>query len=931
MKISHRFLLTALYAAFPLLVMAETYGIVSDGDDLLHTFHTQVYFEENLGQFSADILYQSNVFETQVRFLADGLSFAAIREIEHDETPSPGGSNKHSPKIGYLGEQEPDYEALVWQMEFVGMNEAAAPVGKTTIPGHLHYLKGNSAESWNTDVRRYQELWYEDIYPATDLRYYGTGEHELKYDFVLKPGFDLTNIRMRFTGIEGISINEAGELILYTPWGEVKDAAPYSYQQLFGKEKSVAISYRLIDEETVGFELTGAYDPTKSIVLDPLTLDWGTFFHTSTSDDYVMAVKRDAVGNIYYTGYTKSLAFPATAGVYQNSFSGSLDAYVAKLAPNGDSLIYATFLGGTDWELAYGLELNAANEAYISGFTASTDYPTTSGAYQQVSGGGLVESFLAKLSAAGDALEYSTYLGGSDRDYIYDMDLNAAGEAFVTGFTLSSNFPTSAGAYSSSLSTNGDVFVARVSADGSALVYSTLVGGSQFEIGQAITINANNEAFVTGNTASANFPTTAGALLTTLQTAAGSTQEDGFVFKLDQTGSTLNYSTYFGGTASDVIYDIDVNSIDEVFITGITYSADLPVTSGAYQETLSDTPPSLGDAFVARIAAAGNALTYSTYLGGTEIDFGKSIEVNAYNEAHILGATRSSDFPISGQVSGFAAMYDIFLTVLDADGAAVTNSTLLGGLYNEYPRAPGSLYLDNDKMTIAATTHSYDAEITSGVYQNTKTNGVSDAPWILNMEVATILPASFGDFEVKWEKRFQHSLLQWTSEREPANATYYIERKLGETTWETIGMMPGVQPLQAVHTYTFTDRDAAQFRNQSVFYRLRYAGNDGRVYFSQVEEIQIPGASQAEMNFYPNPARDQVELELYLPATVTGRLEIIDLIGQVVGTYRFEESQATRMPIRSMLDISHLPSGLYYMHLHTGNGAPMAKSLVIAR
>lgn len=926
MKIDKLLFLAVLLVTKSFLVIAEDTHRHSDGGDLLKVFKTQVFFEENLGQFESDILYQTNVYETQVRFLSNGLSFAAIREIESTEPATP--EDKHSPKTGYLGEQEPDYEGMVWRMILQGMDETVVPIGQTLIPGQLHYLKGNNQ---TTGVSRYKELWYEDVYEQIDLRYYGTGDHLLKYDFILKPGADLADIRMNFQGVSGISINAAGELVLTTPWGEVSDAAPYSYQMLFGKEKPVDIRYRLIDSETIGFEIHGEYDAQKALVLDPLTLDWGTFFHTSTSDDYAMATKRDALGNIYFTGYTKSLIFPVTPGVYQNTFGGSLDAYVAKFSPNGDNLIFATFLGGSDWELAYGLDLNAANETYISGFTASTDYPTTAGALQEVSGGGLVESFLTRLSANGDALIFSTYLGGSDRDYIYDMEINAAGEAYMTGFTLSANFPTTPGAYSRVLSSNGDIFVAKMAANGASLEYSTLIGGSQFEIGQAIEVNALGEAYVAGNTASTNFPVTAGVIQSSLQTAPSSPQEDGFLLRLDATGSNLIYATYFGGSASDVIYDLDLNAAGEVFMTGITYSADLPVTVGVYQPHISDTPPSLGDAFIARISTDATYIQYSTYLGGEDIDFGKSIEVNAYDEAHILGSTRSNDFPLAGEISGYAAMYDVFLTVLDADGTTLTQSTLLGGAYNEYPRAPGSLYLANDKMTIAATTHSSDAEVTTGGYQTAKTNGVSDAPWILNIQVATVLPATVSSFTAKWEPLHTYSLLEWAGSREIPGITYQVERRLGQEDWQAIGTLPAQPTPDAATRYAFVDQEAARMRGRTVLYRLSYTGNDGAVYYSQVESIEIPAPSQIELRVYPNPTREQVNVEVLLPDGAATSMEIVDLIGKVVVRHDWAADPTNEIPLRHQTDLSQVPAGLYYLQIKTGTGLPIVQPLVIVR
>jgi len=354
-----------------------------------------------------------------------------------------------------------------------------------------------------------------------------------------------------------------------------------------------------------------------------------------------------------------------------------------------DPLIYSTYLGGSGDDFGYGVAVDSAGSAYVTGQTFSTDFPTTPGALQTVCGGdgrGCYKygvAFVAKLNPAGSALVYSTYLGGSGNDYGYGLAVDSAGDVYVTGQTLSPTFPTTPGAFQTicqrPCSAHGNAFVTKLNATGSALVYSTYLGGSGTDWGGSIALDKAGNAYVTGGTASADFPTTPSALQIVCGDV-GCALGDAFVTKLNAAGSALVYSTYLGGSGIDYGRGIAVDKAGNAYVTGGTVSSNFPVTTGAFQTVCGDPECTLGDAFVAKLDPAGSALIYSTLLGGNGYDLGTAVVADGPGNAYVVGWTGSSDFPTENPIQPYyAGGGDAFVAKLNASGTALTYSTYLGG------------------------------------------------------------------------------------------------------------------------------------------------------------------------------------------------------------------------------------------------------------
>jgi hypothetical protein len=633
-------------------------------------------FEPNVGQAAP-----------QVRFLARGpgyaLSLTDIGAVLSLHTSDAAG-----------GQQS----AL--RMSLVGGNPAAAVEGLGVQAGVSNYLLGSDPSAWHTNVPRYGQVAYRQAYAGIDVIYHGDGQQQLEYDFTVAPGTDPGRIGLRFEGQQGLALDGQGDLVLHTAAGDVVEHAPDAYQDGAGGRVPVAAAYALRGDGTVGFSL-GAYDPSLPLVIDP-TLVYSTYLGGSISanggDTVGQAVAVDAACNTYLTGVTESVDFPTAGSPPQPTQGGGSDVFVTKFGPSG-ALVYSTFLGGSSSDLGRGIAVDGAGDAVVTGYTLSTNFPTTANALQAAFGGGVNNSystpsdaFVAKLNPAGSALLYSTYLGGSGNDYGEGVALDVAGNAYVTGWTGSANFPTVNPAVATFAHPDNPfmvhAFVSKVNPAGSALLYSTYLPGGGYSQGYGIAVDGAGSAYVTGTTSPftdtsgipSGFGTTPGAFQ---QTSRGGA--DAFVTKLNAAGTALVYSTYLGGSSDDSGAGIAVDAGGCAYVVGGTGSTDFPLQApaqGAIQE------PALGHTFVSKLNAAGTALVYSTYLGGSGQDVGHGIAVDGSGYAYVVGETISPDFPTvnpvqatfgDGHDSSGVPAADAFVTKLAASGSTLLYSTYLGG------------------------------------------------------------------------------------------------------------------------------------------------------------------------------------------------------------------------------------------------------------
>jgi hypothetical protein len=406
---------------------------------------------------------------------------------------------------------------------------------------------------------------------------------------------------------------------------------------------------------------------------------WATYLGGS-GEEGIRDIAVDTADNVYVTGYTRSHDFPTTANAFQPIYaSGGADAFVAKLNPSGTALLYSTFLGHDDE--ANGIALDAAGNAYVTGLTASADFPTVNALQARPLFNGN-NPFVAKLNATGSALIYSTYLGGSNQGGSgYGIAVDAAGNAYVAGSDNATDFPTTPGAFQTTNHGGGDAFVSKLNPSGSALVYSTYVGGSGDDAAHAIAVDGSGNAYVTGLSRSADFPT-----VNPFQTTnrGGPSNEDAFVFKLNSSGSALVYSTYLGGSGDDETESIAVDGTGNAYVAGQTQSPDFP-TANALQPTYGG---GSYDGFVTKLNPSGTGLVYSTFLGGSSYDAVFGIALDPFGNAYVSGVTESANFPtanafqpvLSGPQDAFVAK--IVQSATPAVTLTAANATYTGSAYD---------------------------------------------------------------------------------------------------------------------------------------------------------------------------------------------------------------------------------------------------------
>jgi hypothetical protein len=632
------------------------------------------------------------------------------------------------------GTQEP--AEVVLREQVVGGNANAPTTGLEPLSGIVNYLKGNDRSRWLADVPTYARVEYREVYPGIDLDYYGP-QGQLEYDFIVSPGADAGRIRLAFAGADGVQLDADGNLLIHTAAGDVVQHRPYLYQQVGAERRPVVGRFTVMNaaqgqgqgvtDQQVGFSV-GAYDRTRPLVIDPSQI-YTTYFGGSDLDDsYAVAV--DNSGNAYFTGRTHSTNFPTTSGAVQTSFQSATtsdpDAFVAKLNASATVLLYSTYLGGGGNDQGTDIGVDSSGNAYVFGYTQSTNFPVTTGAFKTSHVSNDLDAFVVKLdtvfpySAPIPPPLYASYLGGSSNDRVLWMHVDGANNAvYLTGETSSSDFPTTTGAYHTATFGGIDSFISKLQLAGSGtsdLVFSTYLGGSGDDVGNDIVWDGSY-LYVTGDTSSTDFPTTNGAFKAAYQ--GGS--RDGWVVKMNSVASSLTYSSYLGGSKWDQGMALALDSDGVAYITGDTFSCDFPTTAGAFQ-TSHHCPASStfnGDAFVMKLTLAASlnpALGYSTYLGGSNDDptefpdeRGRSIAVDGSGNAYVWGLNKSTanDFPTTNIFGPLRSTYnggahDGFVTKLNTTGAGLF-SGYLGGAGQE---SDGGLVLVGTDLYVVGSTES---------------------------------------------------------------------------------------------------------------------------------------------------------------------------------------------------------------------------------
>jgi uncharacterized protein (TIGR03437 family) len=620
------------------------------------------------------------------------------------------------------------------RLRWLGANPAARIEGLNETTARANYLSGSDPTQWVVNAPGYARVRYNDLYPGVDLIYY-SNQGQLEYDLVVKPGADPSLLRLSVAGARSMRLLAGGDLLLRTAAGEARFQRPIIYQEVNGERREVDGRYVRRGRREIGFEI-GAYDRSHELVIDPL-LVYASLFG-GTQDDAINAIAVDRDGAAYVTGAALSPDFPTTPTAVQRTYNGGdTDVFVLKLNPEGSDRLYATYLGGGSNDEGFGIAVDDAGNAYVTGATFSPGFPTTQGAYRRtIASTTGSDAFVTKLNPTGSGLVYSTFLGGADDTRPDDAGLaiaiDAAGNAYVAGRMHSFDFPTTPGAFQRGAFRGDDGFVTKFNPSGSTLVYSTLIAGNGDDIVTAIALDSAGNAYLTGRTNAADFPTTPGAFQRDF-----SVGHDAFVLKLNPAGSAAVYSTFLAANRDEVGKAIAVDADGQVYVTGQTASTNFPTTQGSFQPS----PATSDDVFVTKLNAPGSALVYSTYIGGGGSDSGNGIAVDSAGNAYVVGGTASNDFPTTPNAfqPGFRSSSEAFVTKLNSAGSALLYSTYLTG--TAVDRAMGVARDRTGRIFVAGFSEASDLPRTSGAYST-----ASGSAFVIRMSLTTSASVNAASF-----------------------------------------------------------------------------------------------------------------------------------------------------------------------------------------
>lgn len=604
-----------------------------------------LYFIENQGQLDDEVAYYVKGSDKTLYFTSRGITFVL------------------------KGKRTEAGERWVLALDFIDANPGVEPNGQDRQKTVFSYFKGKPGE-WKTGISTYCKLVYSNLWPGIDLIYSG-GTHELKYEFIVRPGSNPEKIRLAYRGASAVSLKDTGGLQINTPVSNIDDSRPYAYQIIDGATVEVPVFYAPKDlpkdgKYIYGFDIDD-YDQNESLILDPAVLVYCGYIG-GTNMDSVEGIAVDEEGNAYVVGSTCSdeRSFPVKIGpdlTYNDSGSvDGFDVFVAKISADGKQLEYCGYIGGDDVDTALNIGVDSLGNAYVAGETLSSPlegFPVLIGPDLSYNGG--YDVFVAKVSADGTHLEYCGYIGGSNDmgDVGTGIAVDSIGSAYVVGSTFSdeSSFPVTVGPDLTYNGGMGDCFVAKVNVAGTHLDYCGYIGGQGYEGAWDIAVDSGGNAYITGFTDSSEgelFPLLIGPDL------FHNGGKDAFVAKITTSGEHLDYCGYIGGILEDRGRGIAVDSLGSAYVTGYTKSTQstFPVLG-----SLDLTYNGPKDGFVLKINSKGSALEYCGYVGGESLDYGEGIAVDTLHNVYIGGRTMSPDFPIiagpdflyNGEMDGFVA------------------------------------------------------------------------------------------------------------------------------------------------------------------------------------------------------------------------------------------------------------------------------------
>ncbi len=705
--------------------------------------NAQVTFVPNQNQWSEDVLFQSDIQSGRAFFGENKVTYVYYSNEDlnrdHNELPD-------SVDVVRAEDEDAPVRCFAFEVEFV---DAQQPTLAGTDPKkhRVNYFTGNDPSHWANDVPVYEKLNYRAIYPGVDIQYYGTGS-KLKYDFIVAPGSEPSQIRMRYNGQRSIRM-DGENLSIDLGFMQVKEVIPSSYQVHNGVKQEVKCRFLLSGNE-VTFVFPDGFDAQLPLIIDPVVM--ASTFSGGTCHTRGFCSTYDDQGNIYAAGICYSVGFPVTLGAYNITFSGGRDIGISKYNPDGSSLLFCTYLGGTALESPHSMIVQNGN-LYLFGTSWSTDFPVTAQAYSQaLNGGGFCDLVVCCLSTSGSTLTASTYIGGNWTDGLnmmlaYRSDgrkgeiiIAANGDVLVANCALSQNFPTTPGAYRTTSTGGQDAVVFRMNASLSSLIWSTYIGSGVHDVAYGIREGKDGSIFVCGtsNNYFTPFPTVPGCYMTT---AGGAS--DAFVIRLSSDGSALLSGTYIGGAGRDIAYFLDIDSEGDVYVFGEAKNA--VATSGAYaipgaKNFIAKFDPALttlhfcsvvGSGSVTSMSAGGPPPTppdpdpHTNYTIPRATVVPTAFRVDKCKRIYFCGFGADEEWPLTPDaLYSFAGDYQFYAGVLEENATDLLSSTFYAGYHTD----GGMGRIDEHGIL-------YQAACIGGTYFPTTANAFSDGSVAADFDV----------------------------------------------------------------------------------------------------------------------------------------------------------------------------------------------------
>lgn len=618
---------------------------------------SSVDFEENHSQYPSQVKYKVGVgsgatlFMEANRFTYVKFDPAQIEAIHHDAEET--GKKVHK--------KEGNVDLHAFYMTFVGANPNAMVSAISPRPYYNNYFIGNDPAKWSSNVQLFEEVFYTGLYSGVNLTAYSVN-NRFKYDFVVAPNADPSQIKMRFDGTGGISIQNS-RLLIHLTTGDMVEEVPYTYQEINGVKYPVACEYFIeADGITVRFVFPNGYNQNYPLVIDPVLVAATYSGGPSSCTTFGHCATYDPSGNIYTGGECFNAGYPTQAGSYQTTFGGGVDIAVACLDPAGSNLLWSTYLGGSGSEIPNSLFATGGGDLYVLGASNSANYPTSGGCFDNTQNG-MEDIVVTHVNNTGTALTGSTYVGGSSDDggggvtwFMNGHDgmrgeivVDPMGNAWISSFSSSANFPMSAGTYDATKSGTWDAVIFKLTPTCAALPWSTFLGGSSDDGGYAIRVTSSGEVFCAGVTTSTDFPATVASYDNSQNGGL-----DGWVAKFNAAGNALLAATYYGTAGNEICYFMDIDGSNNPYVFGVSTGA-MPVTAGVYSNAGASN-------FVTKFDPMLFAIQYSTVFGSGPasylepeafmIDSCENIYCSGFNSQSTYPSTANALYPTQASASG---------------------------------------------------------------------------------------------------------------------------------------------------------------------------------------------------------------------------------------------------------------------------------------